>query len=285
MFIFQNIEQVNDYLHSEKTNNKSIGFIPTMGALHKGHISLIQKAKNENDTVVCSIFVNPLQFNDKEDFNKYPRHIENDIQYLESFNCCDAVFIPSEKEIYPDTESKKININLNNLDKVFEGAKRPGHFHGVVVVVNRLFNIIKPHKAYFGEKDLQQVAVIKQLVKQLNHNIEIVVCPIVRDEKGLALSSRNTLLSASGKEKALLIYKSLNHALNLSKTKTVNEIKQIINNIFEEYKEQNIKLDYFDFVNPDTFETVDNLNHNNNIHAIIAAYIEKIRLIDNIKIR
>ena len=193
MEIVKDIAHLRQIIDNIKAEGKTIGFVPTMGALHKGHLSLLQQAKKGCDITICSIFVNPTQFNDKKDLDNYPRTPESDFALLESEHC-DIVFFPNEKEIYPEGEIKK-EFHFGRLGELLEGLKRPGHFNGVALVVSKLFELVRPTKAYFGQKDYQQVMIVKELVKQLNYPIEIISCPIIREADGLAMSSRNALLS------------------------------------------------------------------------------------------
>ncbi|MDE7373783.1 MAG: pantoate--beta-alanine ligase, partial [Odoribacter sp.] len=203
MQVFNTKNELANRIAGLKKEGKVIGFVPTMGALHEGHLSLVKASKKNSDITVVSIFVNPTQFNDPEDLKRYPRTLEQDIRLLETVDC-DIVFAPSVEEIYPEPDTRKFDFGY--LESVMEGAKRPGHFNGVGQVVSRLFDIVSPDKAFFGMKDFQQVAIIKYMVKQLKYNIEIIPCPIVREESGLAKSSRNTLLDEEHKKTAPHIY-------------------------------------------------------------------------------
>ena len=209
MQLFSKITEIKEFLSFQKKNSLKIGFVPTMGALHEGHISLLEKAKKENDICVCSIFVNPIQFNNNEDLKKYPRNIESDILYLKSVGC-DVLFLPSEEEMYPEPD--KTIYDFNGLDKYMEGTFRPGHFNGVAVVVKKLFDIVEPNKAYFGEKDFQQLSIIKYLTKALELPVTIVPCTTMRENDGLAMSSRNKLLTPEERNIAPIIYQTLNSA-------------------------------------------------------------------------
>ena len=196
MKTFERSDQIKAFIKRLKDSNKTVGFVPTMGALHSGHISLMEKAKRENDVLVCSIFVNPTQFNDTSDFKNYPRTLDKDIEKLNAIRC-DVLFIPHKEEMYPESNNSPdiIGVDFGHLDKVMEGVHRPGHFNGVGAIVTKLFDIIEPDASYFGEKDYQQLIIIKHLVKTLKLPIKIVACPTIRDEDGLAMSSRNELLS------------------------------------------------------------------------------------------
>jgi pantoate--beta-alanine ligase len=278
MNIFTKISELKEHLSKIKENGSTIGFVPTMGALHAGHLSLLRQAKQENDTSICSIFVNPLQFNNSEDFRKYPKPIENDIDILSSVNC-DILFNPSEKEIYP--EPYNTIFNFNDLDKYMEGAFRPGHFNGVAVVVKRLFDIIEPDNAYFGEKDFQQLTIIKYLVKTHTIPVNIVACPIVRETDGLAMSSRNTRLTSEERKVAPLIYQILSEVKRIYKSKTIEEIKRFVEDNLHKF--QPMKLEYFEIVNIETLEPVSVVDDSSSCIACIAVYVGNIRLIDNIK--
>lgn len=276
MLTFETIKEAQAYL--SKIGNKTLGFVPTMGALHTGHIALIERAKAENDLVACSIFVNPTQFNNPEDLKKYPRTLEADLAMLQAAGC-DYVFAPSAADMYPSLPSLK--FDFGNLEKILEGEFRPGHFNGVGIVVSKLFHIIKPNKAYFGQKDIQQVAVINSLINDLSFDIELVVCDTVREYSGLAKSSRNRRLSATGSEKAANIYKSLNLGKNLlQEGKSISETKQAITKFYSELLD--FRLEYYEIV---SFENLENLNiydKSKKSAIVIAAFLEEVRLIDNI---
>jgi pantoate--beta-alanine ligase len=261
-----------------KSKGKIIGFIPTMGSLHQGHLSMVLTAKSTCDIVVVSVFVNPTQFNNPDDLLKYPRNPERDAKLLEEIGC-DIVFFPSVAEIYPPNYVEPI-IPLGNLDKVMEGAFRPGHFQGVVQVVSRLFEIVLPNKAYFGLKDFQQVAVVNHLVEYTNSKIEIMPCNIVRDQNGLALSSRNQRLNDSQKVDALHIYKTLQKALESPKNISPQKLKQECINYFNT---GNLKLEYLIIANPFTLEELQE-NWVEGAVMCIACYCGDVRLIDNMKI-
>jgi pantoate--beta-alanine ligase len=277
MRICGTIIEVNRLVEEQRKQGKSTGFVPTMGALHEGHLSLLEASKKECDSSICSIFVNPTQFNDKNDLARYPRMPEKDCKMLEE-NGCDIVFMPGEKEIYPQPDTRQ--FDFGNLDKVLEGAHRPGHFNGVAQVVSRLFDIIKPDKAYFGLKDFQQVAVIKELVKQLHLPVEIVACPILREPDGLAMSSRNMLLSAEERKAASLIPRLMQEAKTLSTKMPLTDVKK---KLFAEIKsEPLLKPDYIEFCNAGTLEAVSEIKGEEKIICLAAIFSGKIRLIDNI---
>jgi len=248
-----------------------------MGALHEGHLSLIKCAKEKSDFVVVSIFVNPTQFNNSEDLENYPITLHEDIKLLEDEQC-DILFCPEISEIYPKGNITK-KYPLNGLDKTLEGEKRPGHFDGVCTVVHHLFDIVTPDKALFGEKDFQQLAIIKHLVKKLALEIDIISCPTVRDSDGLAKSSRNKLLSTSEREKASLIYESMKKAKCLFPEKEILDIKRMIENEIDRCKE--MTLDYVEIVNPENLKPLEKINALEKAHILIAAYLGNVRLIDN----
>ncbi|MGZ3899964.1 MAG: pantoate--beta-alanine ligase [Bacteroidia bacterium] len=280
MLIFTKIAELQTFLVQKKTEKKSIGFVPTMGALHPGHISLINASKKSCDLTVCSIFVNPTQFNDKKDLERYPKTPQTDIEMLKKAGC-DVVFMPSAEEMYPQKDERVFDFGY--LDKVLEGDHRPGHFNGVAQIVSRLFDIVKPDKAFFGSKDYQQVMIIKALVKLLKYNVEIVTCPTLREEDGLAMSSRNTLLNQKEREVAKIIPKLMQEAKELMKQgKEVPEIKEHI--VSELNKRGNYELDYFTICDADSLKEIDSFSEAKHTVALIACYVGKIRLIDNISL-
>ncbi len=266
-------------INSIKLSNKTIGFIPTMGALHQGHLSLVSESKKQCNISIVSIFVNPTQFNDLSDLEKYPRTLESDLKFLDEIDC-DIVFTPENEEMYPKKDNRI--FDFGNIDKVMEGAFRPGHFNGVAQIVSKLFDIVKPNCAFFGKKDFQQVAIINNMVKQLNYNIQITSCPIIREKSGLAMSSRNERLSPENRKKASFIYETILEAKKLAKLKTVNDVKTFVENKFTENTD--LKLEYFEIVDDFSLQSVKNWTDSQNITACIVAHIEGVRLIDNIKI-
>lgn len=277
--LIYNTYELEQYILLLKKEKKNIGFVPTMGALHKGHISLATKARSENDISIGSIFVNPVQFNNADDFLKYPRSLNSDIAIFEQSGM-DAVFIPSEEEMF--TEPIKEKFDFDGLDNVMEGKFRPRHFNGVAFIVKKLFELIKPDKAYFGEKDFQQLVIIKHLVKKLAMSVEIIACPTIRENDGLAMSSRNIRLSGEERMKAPLIYKTLLEAKEKIKKHSVEEVKkwvemQICSSSF-------MKMEYFEVVDSETLTPVNHIEREGHYNACIAVYVGKIRLIDNIKI-
>lgn len=262
-------------LNEVKSNHQTIGFVPTMGALHQGHVSLIQHSKQNTDYTVCSIFVNPTQFNDKNDLARYPRTPEADIQILEEAGC-DLLFMPSVDEIYPKEDTRRFDFGY--LDKILDGAHRPGHFNGVGQVVSIFFDLIQPTQAFFGQKDYQQVMIIKKLVEILKFNIEIVPCPILREPDGLAMSSRNILLNTEERHVASMIPKLMLKAKDLYHLKGIDAAKEYI------YKEVSLipimKMDYFVVCDQKTLEELN--DNSENAIGLIAVFVDKIRLIDNL---
>jgi pantoate--beta-alanine ligase len=273
--IFNKREAIHHYLDDLRSAGKSIGFVPTMGALHAGHLSLIEAARMKTDVVVCSIFVNPTQFNDKKDLENYPRPIEEDLKKLRAFKC-DVLFLPEVDEMYNSSEFWK--IELGNLDKILEGKIRPGHYQGVTQIVKKLFDTVQPDYAFFGQKDYQQIMVITHMVKKLKIRVKLVICPIIREDDGLAMSSRNVYLLPGERIQALALYKSLILAQELFKTESLNQIKEKVN-AFLEYC-PGIEIEYFEIFNARTFEPVTSKRAATMI-ALVAARIGKIRIIDN----
>ena len=261
-------------------DRSGIGFVTTMGALHAGHRSLVERARRECATVVVSVFVNPTQFNDKTDLKNYPRTPEADLRLLEEVGA-DYVFMPSVEEVYPEPDTRTFDFGM--IDKVMEGATRPGHFNGVAQVVSRLFDLVKPAKAYFGEKDFQQIAVIREMVRQLRIPVEIIPCPIVRGEDGLALSSRNTLLDTDHRTAAPYIYKVLKAAVEKSHQTTPDQLAAWVTAQVE--SNPLLKVIYFQVVDAATMQQVRTWEESPVIQGCIAVQAGDIRLIDNIKLR
>lgn len=261
-------------------DRSGIGFVPTMGALHAGHRSLVERARRECATVVVSVFVNPTQFNDKTDLKNYPRTPEADLRLLEEVGA-DYVFMPSVEEVYPEPDTRTFDFGM--IDKVMEGATRPGHFNGVAQVVSRLFDLVKPAKAYFGEKDFQQIAVIREMVRQLRIPVEIIPCPIVRGEDGLALSSRNTLLDTAHRMAAPYIYKVLKAAVEKSHQTTPDQLAAWVTAQVE--SNPLLKVIYFQVVDAATMQQVRTWEESPAVQGCIAVQAGDIRLIDNIKLR
>ncbi len=255
----------------------TIGFVPTMGALHAGHISLVEKAAEENPVVVVSIFVNPTQFNDPKDLERYPRDLNADLKLLEKSGAT-LVFAPSVKEIYPEPDTRKFDFGL--LEVVMEGKHRPGHFNGVAQVVSKLFEMVKPDKAYFGMKDFQQVAIIKSMVKQLHSPVEIISCPIIREESGLAMSSRNELLNSEERKNAAVISKTLAKAKQLTRQKSVQELTGWVTENIN--KNPYLSVEYVEIVNDINLQPVKSWDEENTKVGCVAVRCGKVRLIDNI---
>lgn len=264
-----------------KAQHKTVGFVPTMGALHQGHLSLVSRSKRECDYTIVSIFVNPTQFNDKEDLRRYPRMPEEDSLLLEQVGC-DMVFIPSESEIYPSPDTRI--FDFGKLDKVMEGAFRPGHFNGVAQVVSRLFDIVSPHKAYFGAKDFQQLAIVRKLVQMVDYPIEVVSCDIVREPDGLAMSSRNMLLNPQQRAAAPGIYKAISVAKSKAEKLTPSELKADIRQQIDANPE--LKTEYVELVDAEEMlEPVHSWDTASSIQLCVAVQVGKIRLIDNIQVK
>jgi pantoate--beta-alanine ligase len=278
MKIFHTVKDLQDFIACVRIDSTSIGFVPTMGALHQGHISLVKRACNENTIVIASIFVNPTQFNNLSDLEKYPRTIQNDCELLKS-TACTAVFIPSISEVYPD-HLAPIDVDLIDLENKLEGKFRPGHFKGVVQVVHRLFDIVQPNNAYFGLKDFQQVAVIKQLVKDCSLPVNVIPCETLRERSGLAMSSRNTRLSEQQKTASLIIFQTLQFLKNASKTVSPIRLKKEAEHFFNT---GDLKLEYLEIVDPVSLETLNSSWVPGTI-CCIAAFAGDVRLIDNMEI-
>ena len=278
MLLFNKTLKLTEHLNQLKLQNNSvsIGFIPTMGALHNGHISLIEKSKIENNITICSIYVNPLQFNDKKDFEKYPRNYEADTEFLKR-NGCDIVFIPESDEMQPSGDYP--DYDLAGLDNVMEGRYRPGHFRGVVYIVKKFFEIIEPDRAYFGMKDYQQLTIIKYVVKKLKIKTDIIECQILRDFDGLALSSRNVRLSKEQREIAPVIYKTLLRVKKLYISSSLSSINEFVREEIE--NKMSMKLEYFEIVDSQTLLPI-YFKKEDNVIACIAVFLGEIRLIDNI---
>ncbi len=277
MQVINSIKELQKIISNLKHKGKIIGFVPTMGALHQGHLSLIRNSKKQCDVTVCSIFVNPTQFNDKDDYNKYPRNFDYDLKLLEQIQC-DITFLPSEKEMYPEPDHRE--FEFGHIAELMEGAHRPGHFNGVAQIVSKLFEAVPANKAFFGQKDFQQYVIIKDMVRQLSLDIEIIPCPIVREESGLAMSSRNERLSVSERKIAASISKILTWSKESYPQYTVPELKKAVIDKFSKIKE--LDLEYFEIVEDKNLELITNWNTNQKIVACIAIFCGNVRLIDNI---
>ncbi len=278
MKVYKTVSSLSDALNQCRKEGKTIGLVPTMGALHNGHLSLVKRCVAENDVCVVSVFVNPTQFNNSTDLEKYPRTEEADIELLSGANCSFA-FIPSVKEIYPTPDTRQ--FDFAPLDQVMEGPARPGHFNGVGQVVSRLFDIVKPNRAYFGEKDFQQLAIIREMVKRYNYDLEIVGCPIVREESGLALSSRNARLSETEKNIAVNISRALFMSVDLTSVKTVDEVKKWVVSTINLFP--NLEVEYFEIVNSLTLQPIKEWSDTDYVTGCITVYCGEVRLIDNIQ--
>lgn len=280
MRVCQSNTALSESLEAIRASGSTIGFVPTMGALHRGHGSLIEQAKRESDYVVCSIFVNPTQFNRKEDFDTYPKTLEKDQELLVGLGC-DCLYAPSVEDIYPANEKiAPPNIDLHTLTSVLEGKFRPGHFEGVVQVVHRLFEIVRPNKAFFGEKDFQQLIVVRRMAQLLAMPVEVIGCPTVREESGLAMSSRNALLSETGREKARAIYQTLAQLNQPNPTATLTTKAKLA--FLELSKQDGIEPEYLEVVNGSTLLPVNDSESPELIVACAAAWVENVRLIDNV---
>jgi pantoate--beta-alanine ligase len=278
MQVIYTAESLDKEVSYYRGQNKSIGFVPTMGALHHGHLSLIAESEKDNHITICSIFVNPNQFNNKEDLKKYPRTPEKDLALLKNSGC-DIAFLPEEEDIYPEPDSRRFDFGI--LETVMEGYYRPGHFNGVAQVVSRLFIMVKPHRAYFGEKDFQQLAVIRALVKKVDSPVEIVACATVREADGLAMSSRNLLLSPEERKSASLIPLVLRRTKNRKHLKP-SEARDLA--VKEIESEPLLKLEYFEIVDAESLVPVKNWMDSSSPVACIALYAGKVRLIDNMRL-
>lgn len=257
----------------------NIGFVPTMGALHEGHISLVERSVVENPFTIVSIFVNPTQFNDKNDLKKYPRDLMRDCKMLEQTGC-NIVFAPEAKEMYPEQDVR--TFNFGSLETVMEGKHRPGHFNGVAQIVTKLFDIVEPDCAYFGLKDFQQLAIIRKIVKDYNYQVKIVPCPIVREPDGLAMSSRNALLDELPRKNAFRIFEVLNNVKKMYSSESLESIFSFVHREFE--KQDVLKLEYFDIVSDSTLQSLASIPTEEPCTACIAVFAGKVRLIDNVQL-
>lgn len=278
MEVLKNKKTLQDFIERQKEMGKRIGFAPTMGALHKGHLSLYEEARKENDLVISSIFVNPTQFNNSEDLEKYPRDINRDILILQNSGLVDAVYIPEVSDIYPEkTESQ--HYDFDGLENEMEGKSRPGHFDGVGTVVEELFRQIQPDNAYFGEKDFQQLAIIKKMVEKKKLPIHIKGVSIYRAENGLALSSRNQRLHEDRKEASKIIYETLKKVNDWFKTNTISEIKEKVQDVFDH--QQGMHLEYFLIADEKTLKEANSVYNDRFYRAFIVVIVDGVRLIDN----
>lgn len=270
-------ERINSLVESKKV----IGFVPTMGALHNGHLQLVKRCVSENDVCIVSVFVNPTQFNDKHDLEVYPRDVEADAKKLESVGCA-ILFAPTPEEMYTEEERDKVfEFDFGGLDQVMEGKHRPGHFNGVVQVVSKLFTLVRPTRAYFGEKDFQQLAIIRRMVEVMGFEIEIVGCPIVREESGLALSSRNALLSEEERKLAAHIHAVLKESVQFVSQTSLEELQKAVVDAID--AKEGLKTEYFSIVDGKTLRELDNWIQADYIVGCITVFCGKVRLIDNIR--
>ncbi len=279
MNVFNFIVDIQRFVEEKHNLGLKVGFVPTMGALHDGHLSLINRAKKENDIVVCSVFVNPIQFNNPSDLEKYPRTPEKDIEKLEQAGC-DAVFMPSAEEMYP--EKVEDHYDFGDIEHVMEGACRPGHFNGVAIVVRKLFEIVNPNRAYFGEKDFQQLAIINKMVRDLKMNLEIVPCPIVRENDGLAMSSRNVRLNETERAIAPKIFATLNDSITKKDAMSPSEMKKYTLAKYAEIKE--FDVEYVEITDETNLKSLENWNECDHARIFVALQLGPVRLIDNVRI-
>lgn len=278
---FSLIKDLRKELSKERKKGKTIGFVPTMGALHEGHLSLLNRSKAENDITVCSIFVNPVQFNNKNDLELYPRNLAQDLKILGKTGC-DLTFAPEVREMYPEGLTDHFTINFGYLERTLEGKFRPGHFKGVAIVVKKLFDIVEPHKAYFGKKDYQQLLIIRQLTARLQLPVEIVACETMREPDGLAMSSRNLRLTIGERKIAPAIYKVLSRVRDKTGTMPVKELKNWA--IKKIQKNPGLTVEYFEIADNETLLPVMKWDQMGNAIACTAIYLGDVRLIDNIEL-
>jgi pantoate--beta-alanine ligase len=276
MEVFHKTALLAERIATLRAYGSTIGFVPTMGALHAGHLSLIRTCAQQNDITVASIFVNPTQFNDKRDLERYPRMPERDMDLLQSAGC-QLVFLPDEHEVYPEPDTRE--FDFGGLDRNMEGKQRPGHFRGVAQVVTRLFDIVTPHRAYFGLKDFQQLAIIRKVTADLGYPVEIIPCPIVRESDGLAMSSRNMLLSPEERRAACILSAALFEARSMKEQHTPAEVKQFVEGMIRDAPL--VALEYFEIVDAGSLQPVTNWTNEETV-GCLAASVGKIRLIDNV---
>lgn len=281
MLIFNKKSDLSAFLSPLIKQNKSIGFVPTMGALHQGHLSLLKNSLSENDITVMSIFVNPTQFNNAEDLDKYPRTLERDVQIMQDLSNNIIVYAPEVVDIYEGNTTSE-SFDYDGLENQMEGKHRPGHFDGVGTIVKRLFEIVQPNKAYFGEKDFQQLQIVKKLVSKHNIPVEVIGCPIHREANGLAMSSRNERLSETARKNAAIIYQILNTAKDFFQSHSAEETITLVENEFKKHPE--FQLEYFEIADEATLLTVSEKETDKKYRGFIAIFIENIRLIDNISL-
>lgn len=280
MIIFKKAKDLIKYLQKPQIIKGPIGFVPTMGALHEGHLSLIEESKKKTGTTIVSVFVNPTQFNNKEDLEKYPRSVSKDVLLLEE-KSCDILFLPDEKEIYPDEQSKRKHFDLGYLENILEGKFRPGHFQGVCLVVERLLNMANPDFIFLGQKDFQQCLVIERLISILNKKIEVVICPTLREPGGLAMSSRNLRLNDEERNRASQLHAAL--AFIKNKISSVN-FSILKNEAIEKLENNGFKIEYLELASQKDLEVLSECRPKENAVILIAAYLGDVRLIDNVLI-
>lgn len=277
MEVIKQVSTIRKKVQDLRCQGKRIGFVPTMGALHEGHLQLLRASSQENDITVCSIFVNPTQFNNPEDYKLYPRTLEQDISLLESVNC-DILFVPDAQEVYQ--QQTLLQFSFGVLESVMEGEHRPGHFNGVATVVSKLFNYVKPHQAYFGQKDIQQVAIIKQLVQALSFDLEVICYPTIRESDGLAMSSRNKRLNGEQRQIATALYEALLMAKGQLKSETTDNIRKEVEAFLA--SKQQVELEYFEIADANTLQPLASLDGVNEVALCLAAFVGPVRLIDNL---
>lgn len=278
MIVVDTIGKLHTFLAAARAGGKSVGLVPTMGALHEGHASLVKRSVEDNSVTVVSVFVNPTQFNDKGDLERYPRTLETDCRLLETLGAS-CVFAPSVEEVYPEPDTRV--FDFTPLDKVMEGIYRPGHFNGVAQIVSKLFAYVEPDRAYFGEKDFQQLAIIREMVRQLGLSLDIVGCPIVREADGLALSSRNALLTPEQRHAALTISRTLFASVEYAKCHSLGDTKQMVEQAIVDA--EGLELEYYEVVDGNTLQSVVSWDDADYIVGCITVYCGKVRLIDNIR--
>ena len=277
MKIFKDSKSLNVYLDTQRLIAAKIGFVPTLGALHEGHLSLIRQSTQVADITVCSIFINPLQFNNAEDFKKYPKTIKNDIALLEQSGC-EVLFMPDEKEIYPDEASRVPHYDLGYAATIFEGKFRPGHFDGVCLVVERLLRIVKPDFLLLGQKDFQQCIIIERLIRLMNQDTQLIICPTVREESGLAMSSRNLRLSPSERKTAASIHQ---HLIWIKEKLSIDNFHDLQKKAISDLEKMGFKTDYLELAKRNTLEPIDVFEEGEQAIILIAVFLNGVRLIDN----
>lgn len=279
MKIATSIKELQLSVQEFRKQDRVVGFVPTMGALHQGHLSLVEACRLNGDACVASIYVNPTQFNDKNDLRNYPRNPDKDCSMLKNAGC-DLVFMPSDAEMYPEEDTRQ--FEFGGMGDVMEGEHRPGHFNGVAQIVTKLFDAVQADRAYFGKKDFQQLAIIRKLVANEEYKLEIIGCPIIRESDGLAMSSRNQLLSKEHRQAAPLIYQCLQRVQSMIHTESISSIEKFINDTFETHPL--LELEYFQIVDSKSLQQIAEIESEKVLNACIAVHAEKVRLIDNVEI-